>query len=487
VDVVKPMAEARNLALGWIDRAIEVGGPAGARMLARKAAWLPEAFPELRERALTLLDRDGEEAGRLALAFGEELLAGELTAEARALTGATIRALLRESGVAHGGNVVKRLLDVTADSALRVDARPSALWNSESSRPETPPLRERTDPVRILRAATDRGAAPVQDAAETADGRLLVAIGEAGALLLSRSGGIVARFAEPASRIVMSDNGDRAILLARRGENFRMSRLDLTARRSQPWRDARFDEFAPDFDGLTWFVACDGALFAIDATDREWRRLWKVSEDDTVMGQIRRNASSLSFRVRWAQDGRGPAKAVRSEVWTYDLPSLILRRREAVTPEDGLILSLGLSADGALAGWKVGSPSSEPSGASDNPLLMREMSATGRIRLPGEAWVELPLTAQSSPGAPCLAEGWAAMPDLHAHGATIHFVDITSLPRRGAGGPPRHGVRAVIDLDNAGSVGVRIQGSRALLFDQCGRVLVVSLETGAVLREHRIT
>ncbi len=35
--------------------------------------------------------------------------------------------------------------------------------------------------------------------------------------------------------------------------------------------------------------------------------------------------------------------------------------------------------------------------------------------------------------------------------------------------------------------GVRVQGERLLVFDEGGRVLVVSLRTGAVLREHRVS
>ena len=44
VDAAWPVEEARSLTYAWIDRAIEVGGPAGARMLARKLRVRPELF-----------------------------------------------------------------------------------------------------------------------------------------------------------------------------------------------------------------------------------------------------------------------------------------------------------------------------------------------------------------------------------------------------------------------------------------------------------
>ena len=68
------------------------------------------------------------------------------------------------------------------------------------------------EPIEISRQAADRGAIAVCDAALMPDGRMLVAAGEVGALLLSPEGKMIARFAEPTSRIVASDHGDRAIL-----------------------------------------------------------------------------------------------------------------------------------------------------------------------------------------------------------------------------------------------------------------------------------
>ena len=445
-------------------------------------------FPELRDQSLDLMRGDDEETRRLALAFGQELLAGELTEPARLLIGPTVRRLLRDGESDDSKHVVRQLLNVSEDSAFTADVRSSTLKNWAEPKQTPPLLSARTEPLEIVRLAADRGAVAIHDAAEAADGRLLVAIGEAGALLLSREGKVITRFGEPANAIVMSDHGDRALLLAQRGEVFRISRLDLISRRLRPWRDARFDQFAPDFDGLTWFVAREGALYAIDATASDWRHVWKVVEDEALVRQIRRSAVWLSAHFHSIRE-----HGLRSEVWTYELPGLVLRRREGALADGentarldagvGLGMSLaplGIAADGAFAGWKrMTPPSTGEEGGSAGELIQ----AHGKMKIAGKPWVELPFVAGSSPGAPCLAEKWAAAADIGRRVVRIQLVD---LP--GQRPPQDHvsRVRAVIALEMAGSAGIRMQGERMVVFDQCGRLLVLCLKTGAVVREHRL-
>jgi hypothetical protein len=48
-------------------------------------------------------------------------------------------------------------------------------------------------------------------------------------------------------------------------------------------------------------------------------------------------------------------------------------------------------------------------------------------------------------------------------------------------------VRMRIAVHGAGPAGVRIQGDRVIVFDGSGRVMAISLSSGALLREHRLT
>jgi serine/threonine protein phosphatase PrpC len=748
IDAIWPIEEARRLGLAWIDLAIAVGGPTGARMLARKARLLPEAFAEIGQEARRLLreNDEAEDSERIAQAFGQELLAGELTAEARALAKEAVRALLRGEKDKDVDRLIERLIDASGDAALRVDvralgsktAKPQpkrrvhvrafgrtdagksraynedlclvgllgglmapmsttraegdagelglllavfdgmgghsagdvatqiaaqtiflwlrdkrpqheadpkqwarclavsieqanlAIYRDSSENPKhrgmgstatvatlsggdlligqvgdsrayvlrrgelvqvtrdhslineyisiksaegnpmteeeirefphkniitralgvaerldvtltrvglqdgdvlllcsdglsgvvneeeiqmalasheapeaacdaliaaaldaggpdniavvvarfegsgipsvkdvpvvyepfTPPtlvgeeqkatrLLSRSESLSIRRPSGDRGAIAVLDAAELPDGRMLVALGEIGVWLLSREGKVLTRFAEPASAIVLSDHGDRAMLLAPRGEAYRVARLDLAMRRVRPFCDARFEQFAPSFDGSIWFVARGGALYAIDAASDRWEHLWSVEERGALMSAVQRNTKELTALL--ARRGAG------LEVWSFELPSLTLRSRRTI---DDPFWACAVSPGGNFAGWQVG--------ASGEAIARSEVYGS---------WKDIPIAASPSPLAPYVTEEWIALPVKDASGTTLYLFEAPGLK-----------LAAQISLEGAESCGaVRFQGDRLVVSDSHGRVLVLSLKTGAVLREHRVS
>jgi hypothetical protein len=249
----------------------------------------------------------------------------------------------------------------------------------------------------------------------------------------------------------MSDHGDRAIILAPRGESLRLARLDLLTKRVQPWCDARVDRFAPDFDGSTWFVSRGDTIYAIDATADRWEHLWKVDEHATFVSAIRRNEKALSaWFVQGGSDG---------EVWTFELPSHTLRERRAVSPSESPLQVGSISPGGFLAGWLM------PSGAQH----------IARIHRYG-AWKDLPVTTSALPELPCVTDDWLALPIVDEAGTVIHLLDANDMQER---------VR--ISLGGAmGNAGARVQGEHLIVFDGCGRVMVLSLRSGGVIREYRV-
>ena len=310
VDAAWPVEAARNLVHAWIDRAIEIGGATGARMLARKVRLRPEEFSDIRERALALLAGEGEDARSSVIAFAQELMVGDPTGERECWRARRRGASFAIAMGAPMKALLNGLLRVSGDAVFQADVR--SLGKRPGAAPPIVPLRLRTEPIEISRQAADRGAMAVCDAVLLPDGRMLVAAGEVGALLLSREGKVMARFAEPTSRIIASDHGDRAILAAKRGEVCRLSRLDLLGRRVRPWCDARIDHFAPDFDGLTWFASRAGTLYAIDATAPRFEH-WKVDEAGAVVRtSVERHQHERLFDWLRTASPETPAAAERS-------------------------------------------------------------------------------------------------------------------------------------------------------------------------------
>jgi hypothetical protein len=115
-------------------------------------------------------------------------------------------------------------------------------------------LQDLSVPREYLVSADDCGSEQIFDAALLPNGRCLVALGECGMKLVTRGGTTIAHFDQPANRIVVSESGSRAIALARRGDSWHLSRVDLQSRKAGRWCEGEISQFAPGFDGSVWYL-----------------------------------------------------------------------------------------------------------------------------------------------------------------------------------------------------------------------------------------
>jgi len=249
--------------------------------------------------------------------------------------------------------------------------------------------------------------------------------------LLSRDGRSVAELDPPAHRLVVSDHGDRALALAKRGEAWRVTRIDFVSRTAEDWCDARLEAFAPGFDGSLWLVAeHDGGLQAVETTTGGLDGAWATPLPGPAL-TIARSATHCSLLVA----SREP------EIWTYELPSLTLRGRETV-PARGPLGSrcLGVSPEGHLL---------EPPAA---------LLPTG-----------------SKPSPPSAAGDWIAYPVHTRSGIVIHLLH-----------RPSDSVKAEVILERATRATLHLTPQTLTLADDRGRVLVLDLEYGQVRRDLRL-
>ncbi len=453
VDTIWPLAEERHRALEWMDLAIDQGGAPAGRMLARKVTLNPEPFAEVRNAAQRLLESWRAEGAPARVAFADTLRRGERSPEASTLARAAVRAIVRDSG-RFGARMetadFRHLASFAGDGALRADALSlpipaRTLWIT------------RGEPLEVEIAARDAGTRPAYDAAFLPNGLTAVALGEAGVRLLTRGGRIVAEIDQPAHRLVVSDHGDRAIALARRGDSWRLARLDFSLRRAEPWCEARLDAFAPDYDGALWFVAGPDGLLAADATAKRLDGAWGVSRLPGSALAIARSAGRCSLAL--AGDP--------SEVWTYELPSLTLRRRDPVpiAPVIRRTHRIAISPDGALA-------EPAPSGAAAGKPVLLQIHG---LDIQDGPMVEIPLDATGRPGEPAIAGDWAALPVFASEGACVYLVHL-----------PSAAVRAEVALGRSTKTVLRLTPQYLTLADDRGRVVVLDLENGQVRRDFRL-
>lgn len=411
---------------------------------------------ELCRGDVILLCSDGLSSVVTEVAIRDTLLGRGPRAACEALLSAVLGETLAPDNIAI---VVARVDGADLPLPAGAPVRPEILVppSADGGPATSEPLSARKVPVVVHRVSADAGAYPVFDAAELPDGRVLVALGELGAWLYSREGKVQARFAEPAHHLVLSDHGDRVILVAPRGEAYRLARLELLTRRVRSWCDAGMDRFAPGFDGSTWLVSRRGALFAIDATSERWEELWTVSEPRSSVSAIQRDARGASAWFERVEDASG-------EVWTFECPSHTLRQRRPVQAPE--LVHARVSSAGLLAGWQR---QGEESG------LLARLHA-------GDAWKDLPHIAPRPGYPPDLTDDWVVVPLAGPEGMLAHLHDTSSLQER-----------AMIRLDGLASradvprIGLRFREDRLLVFDAWGRILVISLKTGSVIRELRVS
>jgi serine/threonine protein phosphatase PrpC len=216
------------------------------------------------------------------------------------------------------------------DGADLPDSLPPGPWASpyepapsSLAGPTAAPLATLEQPLVHTRPRADCGALAIHDAARLPDGRIVVALGEIGARLLSPSGKTLAEFGEPAHHLVVSTHGDRAILVAARGDAWRLAKVDLAGKRVRAWCDARIDRFVPSFDGARLFCSRGRRVFAVDAISDGWDALWDVTVDGGDVTQLSLDPSELRVVV-----SAGPGDHV---VWRYDLEAMTLRAKAAAT------------------------------------------------------------------------------------------------------------------------------------------------------------
>jgi hypothetical protein len=443
VDVALPVVTARELVRRWIRLAVAQGGPTGARMLARQAAFEPTAFDEVRSAVLALLEDTAADLAPARMAFADELGRLPASPETATLARPAVRALVRDVaslGVSPGA---MRPLVERCDAAFGADV--PSLEQRTSVR-----LAERGVPFMLRLSAEEAGDFGVEDLAFLPDGRLILALGETGVRILSRDGRRAALIDQPVSRLVVAERSDRAIGLVRRGEVQRLCRLDLTTRRGESWCEARVTAFAGDFDGRCWFVSDDDALHAIDVTPTAGHRFeshWRVG--DVHASWLRRVPKALQLLVH--TDGN-------AQLWIYETPSLTLRRRETVP---------GRETIPELAGFVV---------LDDGSLLsiMDEADGKTRFRSPSGNVREIPLSRGARLAGVQAASDWILLTEAEPEARTVRMLDTGELRER-----------ASFRLEGASRVALRVSDQRLAIGDDRGRVLVLDLEAGRLLRDLR--
>jgi hypothetical protein len=328
VDVIWSLPAERGRAAQWLLNAEAAGGRLAIDALVKRAILLPETLHAYGPWVEQL--RNDPQRGRERAALAQALLAHKAEAGALAwLTGATVHAIVADQLSGEGGlthHQLQALVKMSKDKLLLTDLPGQALKRSA-----VVPLSQAGKTQEWWVPA--RGNRGIHDAVALEDSRYLLALGEAGAVVIDEFGNTLFHFAVPAQEVVLAHGRQVALVLIRRNDAWRISKLDLVNRTATDLGVLVVDVFAKVFDGTAWSIGREKQMRVVDV-DRGFATLWHVSD---LPGRVYRLQSDECNEYLWLFSVPG----VGIERWHYRLPERRLMGREvvpAINPDHNQLL-----------------------------------------------------------------------------------------------------------------------------------------------------
>lgn len=367
------------------------------------------------------------------------------SAATRSVAGALARRVVGERAAGLNQldkNQLNRLIALAESPMLKADMPALSLPPASAHQR----LAARSTPLQLVLG--ERGLLPIHDARALADGHYLLALGESGMVRIGRNGKQVAHYQVPAFHLVLADSGQRALALAKRDKSYRVSRLDLITGKVADWLLLPLTFWSDHYDGVTWNVALDRRLAALDTTAAQLAISWQVAD---LPGPIAGYCHDGAVQSVLLDGPDGP------EQWAYAQPGRQLRQRESwdmpdsamhvlPSPSMGAPYLLALRQEANKADLFVGRCGSAPAEALWVALGAGEV--TGLEVALRAGW--LLIVARSTQGARCIV-----------------------ATQRGE-------IKAVVNFPASDGARISVQDERILMFDRCGRLAEIDTASGAL-------
>lgn len=441
-EAIWPLKDHHHAALAWLQQAERSGGHLGVRALVRRLILQPDGLPGSMPAISAILDAPGEEGASVRARLAAELIAvKEHSSATRKLAGAVLPGVLADR-MAGSNRMEKRdlnrLLEVSGNTLLKADLPSYKVPGIEPMRA----LRQLAAPLEAR--LEDRGMWTLHDACRLLGGQYLLALGESGVVRIDRFGRQLAHFPVPAHSLVIADNRQRALALARRDTTFRVSRIDLSTGKVSDWLSAPLAFWADRYDGAMWNAVLDNRLVAIDTSQDHLAIAWQVKD---LPGKIIGFAETPHGQAIVLAEGRGVGQ------WRYELPARRLLQRD----------SWELEGQGV---WGV-FPNSGPPGPYALRLVYEEKGVNLAVSCLGGTSAPNVLL-ENLPSAPVvqIRGGWLAAWAEYGDDMRCQVVDLL------------HGkVRSVISLPRGEHPRVRLDEDGILMFDRASRLVDIDCES----------
>jgi hypothetical protein len=437
INAVWPVESLRSRATEWLLAAEAAGGRLAMRALAQRAMLLPDTL-ERYEKPLEELQRDPS-MWRERLALAEALNGLERNAATRQLAVAITPALLMDHARGQGAfdrRGLEQFVQAGGDLLLQADL-PTRDWPGMAAEPTS----RRTELLTL--DAPEAGSQEILDAVPLDDQRYLVALGEAGAVVVDAQGKIRARYATPAQQIVIAHSRQVALLLARREQFWRVTRVDLARKTTLDLGLLDFDVWAAQFDGLHWTIGKGRSLRVLDTQASLRQVVWQVPD---LPGAILELVVSEKLEQLLIHLETGPA-----EWWTYRLPDRQLVNRSDIAGIPGRFHVLNPA--GGVVGILI-------DGNEDGSLTLSWQATISKT----QQVVKLPASALAF----WVGGDWLVTRSEEGQGYVLRWMLLSSAA-----------VLASLQWPGDSAPKVRLIGDRWIVHDDRGRLLEFNVATSA--------
>ncbi|GFM75522.1 hypothetical protein PSCICM_13410 [Pseudomonas cichorii] len=342
VDVIWSLADERSRAAQWLLSAEAGGERLAAEALIKRAILLPDTLQAYGPYLTELRNDQARKSERLAIA--RALLANRKHTKTCAWLAAIFAgAIAADQQLEPTG--LQKLIKLSNDPLLQADL-------PKLSFKPAPPLSLR-GPADIYHwQAPSPGIRDILDTVPLDDLRSLIALGESGALVIDAQGRTLCHFAVPAQRLVLAESRQVALAVIRRGELWRVSKLDLVNRKVHDLGILAMDDFARQFDGIGWTIGKGNHVRVVDVSPG-FATLWHV---DDLPGSVVGVFADASSEHLLLSDSGGNLQR-----WRYKLPGRRLQARDELplNLREGSTLTFGLAGE-PIEYWLNGPEAAEP-------------------------------------------------------------------------------------------------------------------------------
>lgn len=457
VNVIWPVEEARELAEQWIHITIEAGGAAAARMLARSLSLFSEThdmekLQTTRAHIKTLLVGSSDNIAADRAVFAKELIKQSKNFQAGTIARQTLRTLINDRACNKNGwtkQDFKALIDFSEDAPIKNEFQ--KLNKDQLFTPSPNSLAARTKP--LIYEFSDSGTHAIHDVCMINHDRFLTAHGEGGVRMINNQGKVLAHFNIPAHVLVLSDNGNRAIAIARRGDVFRLSQINMNEKKATYWCETPLDLYAKTFDGARWFVVTGSTLSAIDVHSTSFKASWHVTDLPGYTFSLSRSPEKISILMDTVDD---------TECWTYETTGpIVLRDRYYMGSQSETCITSAVNPSGQVALFDMDE---------------EHQSIIYTLKNKGKQTLKVPLSTMGGViGIPDFSENWLSMPSGDSETVSLNFIH------------PGYGqTKLILKFIKTNKITIKCNTDTAVISDSNGRIIAVDLNTGALLHDIRL-